>query len=81
MAGTYTKKDFGVGAEEQTLLKDSNGTRIVPAKGNGNVFSHAFFSLLSWPCGNAALILFSESLPSLFPCFIFLSCIPAQTSL
>ncbi|RLU22974.1 hypothetical protein DMN91_005252 [Ooceraea biroi] len=33
MAGTYTKKDFGAGPEEQTLLKDSNGTRIVPAKG------------------------------------------------
>lgn len=35
MAGTYTKKDFSAGPEEQTLLKDSNGTRIVPAKGNG----------------------------------------------
>ncbi|XP_076382029.1 equilibrative nucleoside transporter 1 isoform X1 [Megalopta genalis] len=33
MAGSYTKKEFGVGSEEQTLLKDSNGTRIVPAKG------------------------------------------------
>ncbi|XP_076396067.1 equilibrative nucleoside transporter 1 isoform X1 [Megachile rotundata] len=32
MAGSYTKKEFGVGPEEQTLLKDSNGTRIVPAK-------------------------------------------------
>lgn len=37
MAGTYTKKEFGVGPEEQTLLKDSNGTRIVPSKGNGAV--------------------------------------------
>ncbi|CAL1673168.1 unnamed protein product [Lasius platythorax] len=34
MAGTYTKKDFGAGPEEQTLLKDSNGTRIVAAKGS-----------------------------------------------
>ncbi|XP_054009165.1 equilibrative nucleoside transporter 1 isoform X1 [Hylaeus anthracinus] len=34
MAGSYTKKEFGVGSEEQTLLKDSNGTRIVPAKGS-----------------------------------------------
>ncbi|CAL7938705.1 unnamed protein product [Xylocopa violacea] len=34
MAGSYTKKEFGVGPEEQTLLKDSNGTRIVPAKGS-----------------------------------------------
>ncbi|XP_076249263.1 equilibrative nucleoside transporter 1 isoform X1 [Calliopsis andreniformis] len=33
MAGSYTKKEFGVGTEEQTLLKDSNGTRIVPSKG------------------------------------------------
>lgn len=33
MAGSYTKKEFGVGSEEQTLLKDSHGTRIVPAKG------------------------------------------------
>lgn len=33
MAGSYTKKEFNVGPEEQTLLKDSNGTRIVPAKG------------------------------------------------
>uniref|UniRef100_A0ABD2VT21 Major facilitator superfamily (MFS) profile domain-containing protein n=1 Tax=Trichogramma kaykai TaxID=54128 RepID=A0ABD2VT21_9HYME len=30
MAGSYTKKEFGLGPEEQTLLKDSNGTRIVP---------------------------------------------------
>lgn len=36
MAGSYTKKEFGAGPEEQTLLKDSNGTRIVPVKGNGN---------------------------------------------
>lgn len=35
MAGSYTKKEFGIGPEEQTLLKDSNGTRIVPAKGEG----------------------------------------------
>ncbi|KYN01719.1 Equilibrative nucleoside transporter 1 [Cyphomyrmex costatus] len=34
MAGTYTKKEFGVGPEEQTLLKDSNGTRIIPSKGS-----------------------------------------------
>ncbi|XP_029675840.1 equilibrative nucleoside transporter 1 isoform X1 [Formica exsecta] len=34
MAGTYTKKEFGAGPEEQTLLKDSNGTRIVAAKGS-----------------------------------------------
>ncbi|KYN34592.1 Equilibrative nucleoside transporter 3 [Trachymyrmex septentrionalis] len=34
MAGTYTKKEFGAGPEEQTLLKDSNGTRIVPSKGS-----------------------------------------------
>ncbi|XP_014218272.1 equilibrative nucleoside transporter 1 isoform X2 [Copidosoma floridanum] len=33
MAGSYTKKEFGVGPEEQTLLKDSNGTRIVNTKG------------------------------------------------
>ncbi|XP_032682773.1 equilibrative nucleoside transporter 1-like isoform X2 [Odontomachus brunneus] len=33
MAGSYTKKEFGAGPEEQTLLKDSNGTRIVPTKG------------------------------------------------
>ena len=33
MAGSYTKKEFGVGTEEQTLLKDTNGSRIVPAKG------------------------------------------------
>ncbi|XP_012283702.1 equilibrative nucleoside transporter 1 isoform X2 [Orussus abietinus] len=32
MAGSYTKKEFGLGPEEQTLLKGSNGTRIV-AKG------------------------------------------------
>ena len=31
MAGSYTKKEFGAGPEEQTLLKDSNGAaRIVP---------------------------------------------------
>ncbi|KAK0086469.1 hypothetical protein PV325_003128 [Microctonus aethiopoides] len=30
MAETYTKKEFGAGIEEQTLLKDSNATRIVP---------------------------------------------------
>ncbi|XP_029165286.1 equilibrative nucleoside transporter 1-like isoform X1 [Nylanderia fulva] len=34
MAGTYTKKEFGAGPEEQTLLKDSNGTRIVASKGS-----------------------------------------------
>lgn len=34
MAGSYTKKEFSVGPEEQTLLKDSNGTRILPAKGS-----------------------------------------------
>ncbi|XP_011169324.1 equilibrative nucleoside transporter 1 isoform X1 [Solenopsis invicta] len=34
MAGTYTKKEFGAGPEEQTLLKDSNGTRIIPSKGS-----------------------------------------------
>lgn len=33
MAGTYTKKDFGPGPEEQTLLKDVNGARILPSKG------------------------------------------------
>lgn len=33
MAGTYTKKEFGVASEEQTLLKDSNGTRIINTKG------------------------------------------------
>ncbi|XP_014607218.1 PREDICTED: NADPH-dependent diflavin oxidoreductase 1-like [Polistes canadensis] len=34
MAGSYTKKEIGAGPEEQTLLKDSNGARIVPAKGS-----------------------------------------------
>ncbi|XP_033220540.1 equilibrative nucleoside transporter 1 isoform X2 [Belonocnema kinseyi] len=34
MAGTYTKKDFGPGPEEQTLLKDVNGARIMPSKGS-----------------------------------------------
>lgn len=29
MASNYTKKEFGAGPEEQTLLKDSNGSRIV----------------------------------------------------
>ncbi|XP_015118898.1 equilibrative nucleoside transporter 1 [Diachasma alloeum] len=29
MAGTYKKQEFGVGAEEQTLLKDPNAARIV----------------------------------------------------
>lgn len=38
MAGSYTKKEFGVGPEEQTLLKDSNGTRIVPTKGKFCLF-------------------------------------------
>ncbi|KAG5318596.1 S29A1 protein, partial [Pseudoatta argentina] len=54
MAGTYTKKEFGMGPEEQTLLKDSNGTRIIPSKGNGAVIclSH----LLSWLQGNAAFL-------------------------
>lgn len=34
MAGTYTKKEFGAGPEEQTLLKDVNGAaRILPPKG------------------------------------------------
>ncbi|KAJ8686662.1 hypothetical protein QAD02_022456, partial [Eretmocerus hayati] len=33
MAGSYVKKEFGLGPEEQTLLKESNGTRIVPSKG------------------------------------------------
>lgn len=33
MAGSYTKKEIGAGPEEQTLLKDSSGIRIVPAKG------------------------------------------------
>ncbi|KAG5324520.1 S29A1 protein, partial [Acromyrmex heyeri] len=54
MAGTYTKKEFGMGPEEQTLLKDSNGTRIIPSKGNGAVIrlSHP----LSWLQGNAAFL-------------------------
>lgn len=34
MAGTYTKKEFGAGPEEQTLLKDVNGARILPSKGS-----------------------------------------------
>ncbi|KAK2588719.1 hypothetical protein KPH14_001609 [Odynerus spinipes] len=34
MAGSYTKKEIGAGPEEQTLLKDSNGTRVVPVKGS-----------------------------------------------
>lgn len=34
MAVSYAKKEIGAGPEEQTLLKDSNGTRIVPAKGS-----------------------------------------------
>lgn len=42
MAGTYTKKEFGAGPEEQTLLKDSNGTRIVAAKGNSATRSHGY---------------------------------------
>lgn len=33
MAGSYTKKEIGAGPEEQTLLKDSSGIRIVPTKG------------------------------------------------
>lgn len=45
MAGTYVKKDFGLSPEEQTLLKDSNGTRIVPTKGE--------------PPSSPALLLFS----------------------
>ncbi|KAG7200699.1 hypothetical protein KM043_001250 [Ampulex compressa] len=32
MAGSYTKKEFGAGPEQQTLLKETNGMRIVPAK-------------------------------------------------
>lgn len=32
MAGTYTKKDFSSGLEQQTLLKESNSTLIVPSK-------------------------------------------------
>lgn len=38
MAGSYTKKEFGIGPEEQTLLKDSNGTRIVPSKGERSIY-------------------------------------------
>ncbi|XP_043267149.1 equilibrative nucleoside transporter 1 [Venturia canescens] len=34
MAGTYTKKECGVGSEEQTLLKDSNGAARIVAKGS-----------------------------------------------
>lgn len=68
MAGTYTKKEFGAGPEEQTLL-NSNGTRIVPAKGNGT------FASVIVAIGNAAVFL-----ELLFRRFIF-PCIPAQTSL
>ena len=36
MAGSYTKKEFGVGPEEQTLLRESNGgTRIVHNNSKG----------------------------------------------
>jgi len=55
MAGTYTKKEFGAGPEEQTLLKDSNGTRIVPSKGNG-VMVRRLSHPLSWLQGNAAFL-------------------------
>lgn len=38
MAGTYTRKEFALEhPEEQTLLKDSNGTRIIPLKGEKKI--------------------------------------------
>ncbi|XP_031786781.1 equilibrative nucleoside transporter 1 isoform X2 [Nasonia vitripennis] len=45
MAGSYTKKEFGIGPEEQTLLKDSNGTRIVPAKDRQSILRYNTFSI------------------------------------
>jgi len=56
MAGTYTKKEFGTGPEEQTLLKDSNGTRIVPSKGN-EAMVRRLSRPLSWLQENAAVFL------------------------
>lgn len=48
MAGSYTKKEFGVGPEEQTLLKDSNGTRIVPSKGKTRQLFLCYFRFPSF---------------------------------
>jgi hypothetical protein len=57
MAGTYTKKDFGIGPEEQTLLKDSNGTRIVPAKGNGiRMYSLMPPIMAMWECSSYSFL-------------------------
>lgn len=61
MAGSYTKKEFGAGPEEQTLLKDSNGTRIVPVKGNGNSGILQVFSSLSEVGSPLSLCLFLSS--------------------
>lgn len=69
MAGTYTKKEFGVGPEEQTLLKDSNGTRIIPSKGNG------IARLPSWLQENATAFL------EWLSCVLFSYYTAAQTSL
>lgn len=33
MAGNFIEKEFVVRPEEQTLLKEPNGTRIIPTKG------------------------------------------------
>jgi len=71
MAGSYTKKEFGAGPEEQTLLKDSNGTRIVATKGNSGTRS----LMVTGECSSLLGILL------LFCHFIFSGCIPAQTSL
>lgn len=45
MAETYTKKEFGAGIEEQTLLKDSNATRIVPKREYNFYFSWSILFL------------------------------------
>ena len=37
MAGSYTKKEFGVGPEEQTLLRASNGTAKVTLTLKGEI--------------------------------------------
>jgi len=75
MAGTYTRKDFGVGPEEQTLLKDSNGTRIVPAKGNRiRMYSLMPPIMAMWECSSYSFLGISSFLFSLFYFPIMYTC-------